>query len=120
MESSLAGVGRARRPSSTILRQQRSCLCPEQWPSQAGWAASAVDAQRGTGEGSNIESRRAQLLICLCIFFQGEQTLLPQRQYVAGQRLPLGIVDLDVRRQSRDVEISVVDREGPVRVIVTK
>lgn len=39
---------------------------------------------------------------------------------IRGLRVGAAEVDLDVRRHSGDVEINVVDREGPVRVIVTK
>ena len=39
---------------------------------------------------------------------------------IRGLRVGDAELDLDVRRHARDVEINVVDREGQVRVIVTK
>ena len=66
-----------------------------EWPCQAGWAAIAVDAEFLAGEGLHFEAGLAQAGVGFGVLFYRDQTVVPWREDVAGERFALGVVDFD-------------------------
>src|SRR4051794_10361706 len=70
-------------------------LSPQQGAREAGGTATAVNAYFAAREGANVEPCLAQFGICLLIFLNRQQAIVPQREYIARQRVTFGVVDFN-------------------------
>ena len=77
------------------------CLFPQQRTSQTRWAAATINTEVCAGESADIESSLPQTGIGLAIFFDGQQPLVAEREYVAGQRVALRIIDFNENETAR-------------------
>jgi len=73
----------------------------QQGAREARGAAAAVDADLAAGERADVESGGTQFVVRFAILFDGDQTFSAEGQNVAGQRVALGIVDLDEFESAR-------------------
>ena len=98
------------------------CRLPaQQGPSEAGWAAAAVDAEFAARESAEIESGLAEAGVGVAIFFDGEETVVTKRQDIAGESVALSGIDFDEGAFARlqkfdglDSEPGQIDKSGVI------
>src|SRR5262249_3652439 len=83
----------------------------QQRPRQARRAAASVDADFASWKRPDVETRSAQLVIRLAIFFNREQAPSAQGQNVAGKRVALGVIDFDKLKSTRLQQVDSFDRQ---------
>lgn len=76
-------------------------LSPQQRASETGGATAAVDAEFAAREGADVESGLAQAGVRAAIFFDREQTMISQREDVAGEGVALRGIDFDEFESAR-------------------